>query len=57
MIVGGMESMSNVPYYIEKAKIGYNFGHQVMSDGLLKDGLWDVYYQQHMVSREEEYPR
>jgi acetyl-CoA C-acetyltransferase len=53
MIAGGMESMSNVPYYIEKAKMGYKFGHQVMSDGLLKDGLWDVYYQQHMVSRDD----
>jgi acetyl-CoA C-acetyltransferase len=49
MIAGGMESMSNIPYYIEKAKSAYALGHQTLLDGVLKDGLWDVYYQQHMV--------
>lgn len=45
---GGMESMSNVPYYLEKARAGYRLGHGQVTDGLLKDGLWDVYNDFHM---------
>ncbi|MCS6823190.1 MAG: acetyl-CoA C-acyltransferase [Cytophagaceae bacterium] len=48
IIAGGMESMSNVPYYVEKYRQGQKFGHTVMTDGLIKDGLWDVYNNCHM---------
>jgi acetyl-CoA C-acetyltransferase len=48
MIAGGMESMSNVPYYLEKARGGLGLGHSIVTDGIIKDGLWDVYYNQHM---------
>lgn len=48
VVAGGMESMSNVPYYLDKARSGYRLGHGQMTDGLLKDGLWDVYNDYHM---------
>ena len=44
VIAGGMESMSNIPYYIPKARFGYKYGNGEMVDGLAKDGLWEVYY-------------
>jgi acetyl-CoA C-acetyltransferase len=47
-ISGGMESMSNVPYYIDKARFGYKLGNGNLIDGLIKDGLWDVYNDYHM---------
>ena len=53
VIAGGMESMSNVPYYLEKARNGYRLGHGTVSDGLVKDGLWDVYNDYHMGSAAE----
>ncbi|MEQ8626827.1 acetyl-CoA C-acyltransferase [Ekhidna sp.] len=43
VVAGGMESMSNVPYYIPKARFGYKYGHGQMVDGLMHDGLWEVY--------------
>lgn len=43
IVSGGFESMSNTPYYIEKARYGYKYGHATLIDGVLKDGLWDVY--------------
>lgn len=42
-VAGGMESMTNVPYYIEKARFGYKYGDGKLIDGLQKDGLWEVY--------------
>ncbi|GES92758.1 putative acetoacetyl-CoA thiolase [Rhizophagus clarus] len=45
MVAGGMESMSNVPYYVPRNVV---YGNQTMSDGIIKDGLWDVYNQIHM---------
>ena len=48
VVAGGMESMSNVPYYLDKARFGAKLGHQQMIDGLVKDGLWDVYNDYHM---------
>lgn len=49
VVAGGMESMSNVPYYLDKARMGgYRYGHGVFIDGLLKDGLTDVYKNIHM---------
>lgn len=48
VVAGGMESMSNVPYYLDKARTGYKLGNGVITDGLVKDGLWDVYKDYHM---------
>ncbi|KAJ1651304.1 hypothetical protein IWQ61_008102 [Dispira simplex] len=47
MIAGGMESMSNAPYYAPR---GVEYGHQTLQDSIIKDGLWDVYDQMHMGS-------
>lgn len=52
-VAGGMESMSNVPYYLSKARGGYQLGHGELTDGLIKDGLWDVYNDYHMGSAAE----
>ena len=41
-VAGGMESMSNVPYLLEKARTGYGYGHQQVTDGILKDGYVHV---------------
>ncbi len=43
VVAGGMESMTNIPYYIPKARYGYKYGNGELLDGLLKDGLWEVY--------------
>jgi acetyl-CoA C-acetyltransferase len=43
VIAGGMESMSNIPYYLLKARTGYKYGHGELIDGLQYDGLTDVY--------------
>jgi len=48
VVAGGMESMSNVPYYLDKARTGYRLGHGQVVDGVVKDGLWDVYNDFHM---------
>ncbi|MBC7384401.1 MAG: acetyl-CoA C-acyltransferase [Bacteroidia bacterium] len=48
VVAGGMESMSNVPYYLDKARNGYRLGHGTLIDGVIKDGLWDVYNDFHM---------
>ncbi|KNA25376.1 hypothetical protein SOVF_007090 [Spinacia oleracea] len=38
-----MESMSNAPKYIADSRKGFCLGHDTLVDGMLKDGLWDVY--------------
>jgi acetyl-CoA C-acetyltransferase len=43
VVAGGMESMSNIPYYLLKARTGYKFGNGELLDGLTYDGLTDVY--------------
>ena len=53
VVAGGMESMSNIPYYLDKARSGYKLGHGQITDGLVKDGLWDVYKNYHMGSAAE----
>lgn len=53
VVAGGMESMSNVPFYLDKARTGYRLGHGQLTDGLVKDGLWDVYNDYHMGSAAE----
>ena len=45
VVAGGMESMSNVPFYIPKARFGYKYGNGELVDGLVKDGLFEVYYK------------
>jgi acetyl-CoA C-acetyltransferase len=53
VVAGGMESMSNVPFYLDKARKGYGLGHGQITDVLIKDGLWDVYNDFHMGSAAE----
>ena len=48
VVAGGMESMSNIPYYLEKARNGYRLGHDKIIDGIIRDGLWDPYKDYHM---------
>ncbi len=48
IVAGGMESMSNTPYLLEKARTGYRMGHGQLVDSMVKDGLWDVYNNYHM---------
>ena len=48
VVAGGMESMSNVPYYLDKARSGYRMGNGTLIDGMIKDGLWDPYADVHM---------
>lgn len=48
VIAGGMESMSNAPYLLPKARTGYRMGHGELIDSMIRDGLWDVYNQFHM---------
>ncbi len=45
VVAGGMESMTNIPYYLSKARFGYKYGKGELTDGLEKDGLWEVYNQ------------
>jgi acetyl-CoA C-acetyltransferase len=48
VVAGGMESMSNSPYLLEKAREGYKMGHGKLIDSMIRDGLWDVYNDFHM---------
>jgi acetyl-CoA C-acetyltransferase len=48
VVAGGMESMSNVPYYLTKARNGYRMGNGEVVDGMIFDGLWDPYNNFHM---------
>jgi len=48
VVAGGTESMSNVPYYMPKAREGYRMGNKEVIDGMIYDGLWDVYNDFHM---------
>jgi acetyl-CoA C-acetyltransferase len=45
VVAGGFESMSNIPYYVPKARFGYKFGGSALVDGLENDGLKDAYDQ------------
>jgi acetyl-CoA C-acetyltransferase len=47
-VAGGMESMSNAPYLLERARSGYRMGNAVLVDSMIKDGLWDPYKDIHM---------
>ncbi len=48
VVAGGMESMSNAPYYLPKARQGYRMGNGELVDGMIFDGLWDPYSDRHM---------
>jgi acetyl-CoA C-acetyltransferase len=48
IVAGGMESMSNAPYLLPKAREGYRLGHAQVIDSLIHDGLWDAYGNVHM---------
>jgi len=66
IVAGGMESMTNAPYLLTKAREGYRLGNGTIVDSMINDGLWDVYNDFHMgntgeivserynVSREEQ---
>ncbi|CAL1355909.1 unnamed protein product [Linum trigynum] len=66
VVAGGMESMSNAPKYLVESRKGSRLGHETVVDGLLKDGLWDVYNDfgmgvcaeicadQHRITRDEQ---
>lgn len=48
MVVGGMESMSNAPYLLDKARAGYRMGHGKLIDTMISDGLWCAFNDYHM---------
>jgi len=48
VVAGGMESMTNAPYLLPKAREGYRLGHAQVIDSLIQDGLWDAYGNVHM---------
>lgn len=66
VVAGGMENMSNVPKYLGEARKGSRLGHDTLVDGMMKDGLWDVYNdygmgvcaelcaENHSITREEQ---
>ncbi|KAK8203619.1 acetyl-CoA acetyltransferase IB [Phyllosticta capitalensis] len=54
VVAGGTESMSNVPHYLPNLRVGAKFGDQKLVDGVLKDGLTDVYKTEHMGIQAEE---
>lgn len=47
-VAGGMESMSNTPFYSMDARSGLRLGHAKLLDGIVQDGLWDHYENFHM---------
>jgi acetyl-CoA C-acetyltransferase len=49
-VAGGMESMSNSPYLLEKVRTGLRMGNGTLVDSMIKDGLWDPYGDKHMGS-------
>src|SRR5215203_3116977 len=49
VVTGGMESMSNAPYLLKKARFGYRLGHGELLDSMIHDGLTDAYDSLHMV--------
>ena len=48
VVAGGMENMSQVPHLMKGSRNGTKLGHTELTDGLIKDGLWDVYNDFHM---------
>ncbi|AIY89774.1 thiolase family protein [Geoglobus acetivorans] len=54
VVAGGMESMSNVPYALMKARWGYRMFNDTLVDLMVHDGLWDPIYNQHMAENTED---
>jgi len=48
VVAGGMESMSQSPYLLQRAREGLRMGNAELKDSMILDGLWDVYNQVHM---------
>lgn len=48
VVAGGMESMTNAPYVLDKARAGYRMGNGTIIDSMIHDGLWDPYNNCHM---------
>ncbi|HDR06637.1 MAG TPA: acetyl-CoA C-acyltransferase, partial [Candidatus Coatesbacteria bacterium] len=48
ILAGGLESMSNVPHYFFKGRFGQKFGNMDLVDGMIHDGLWCAFEDQHM---------
>src|SRR5229473_1039525 len=48
VVAGGMESMSQAPYLLEKARFGYRMGDGQLVDSMIRDGLWDAFHNCHM---------
>jgi acetyl-CoA C-acetyltransferase len=48
IVAGGMENMTQTPYYLDKVRFGSKLGHGQLIDGMIRDGLWDVYNDFHM---------
>ena len=48
VVAGGMESMSNAPYLLPKAREGMRLGHGELIDSMVHDGLWEAYEDYHM---------
>lgn len=57
IVAGGMESMTNAPYLLTKARSGYRMGNGEIVDSMIKDGLWDVYDDFHMGNCAEQCAR
>ena len=48
IVAGGMESMTNAPYLLEKARFGYKLFDSSLVDAMVRDGLWDIFNNYHM---------
>lgn len=48
IVAGGMESMSQAPYLLDKARFGYRMGDGTLIDSMIRDGLWDAFNNCHM---------
>lgn len=48
IVAGGMESMSNSPFLLDKARFGYKMGDSKIVDSMVHDGLWDIFNNFHM---------
>lgn len=49
IVAGGMESMSNAPFALQKARFGYRMNDGVLVDTMIRDGLWDAFNNYHMI--------
>src|SRR5213079_564037 len=57
VVTGGMESMTNAPYLLKKARLGYRLGHGELLDSMVYDGLTSTFDQLHMVAQNSKVSR